>query len=298
MNQRTGKFIRSFTGNVPLLAQMAAAWILHRIPLPKDRCPSFAVELGTGWGNAFLMVPGQHLTSYGTIPFNEVFGLGGAGVEGQHGELSIVEWGERTGVILHGKRHLNEEPPEESSGQLRLLNEIIFALGVEQLILLGACGSYNPKYAVGNVFLPRKFYDLAQPIAVSHPSEGFYYADDGIDRMLVNRAIKAASFIPGLRIQQGNYVQTLGPHLGGELNTSIMRRNRVDAVSMSGWGEMYNAAMLGKKGLIMFLVTDKAGERSTHKKHQELGEKMANPLSQLLDAVVMTLPEPEKASTK
>ncbi|GEM_PF-5542286 len=289
----TGQFIRSFTGNVPLLAQCIAAWILRSVTKVR---PSFGLLMGTGWHQALCLIPAAQLKILKEIPFKTLFGVGSVGVEGQTGSLSIVEWNGNVGVVLEGKHHLNEGPPEESSAQVRLLTEIVFALGVEYLIVVGACGHYNLHYKVGDIFLVRHFYDIDQPIAVSDPSEGFFYADDGIDRKLRNVTLQVASGISGIsgpRMRQGAYKQTLGPHLGGEHNSIAMRKLKVDAVGMSGWGEMYTAAMLGKKGLVMLLVTDKAGKRSSHAAHLKLGETMAPVLAELLDGVIMALPAPE-----
>ncbi len=296
----TGQFTRTFTGHVPMLAQCISAWILRQVFIPKAQI-SFGLLMGTGWQDALCRVPKKQLEILHTFPFNTLFGIGSVGVEGQSGSLSIVQWSGRIGVVLEGKHHLNEGPPEESSAQVRLLTEIVFALGVEHLIMVGACGYYNLRYSVGDVFVARNFYDIDQPIAVSDPSEGFFYADDGIDRQLRNLVMKTAKSIPGIsgpRVRQGAYKQTLGPHLGGDHNSIAMRKLGVDAVGMSGWGEMYVTAMRGKKGLVMLLVTDKAGKRSSHEAHLKLGEKMAEPLSELLDGVISALPQIPEANKK
>lgn len=286
------KYEGTYRGSSLILSNALAALIRSASGLSVEERISLGGILGTGWNYAWqdLQKSSQFVT-LAVVPFSQLFGLGGAEVEGHAGEVHVVRWHGLICVFLKGRIHLNEGPQQECNDRVRLMMELFRALDISRLIITNASGAYHPDFQIGDVMIVREFFDLFNqtvPFYSSEPGEDgpFFYADDAIDPHMIEVFQSVAVHVKGLTMRTGSYVWSHGAYLGGRFNTKIARQLGLDAVGMSGWNEAALVSKFGQTAILLCFITDLAGERSTHKDHVRRGQEASPKLGQLLNGVV------------
>lgn len=286
------KYEGTYQGSSYTLSNALAALIRLTAGLSKEEQINLGGILGTGWNYAWqdLQKSGQ-FTTLAVVPFSQLFGFGGVGVEGHDGEVHVVQWHELVCVFLKGRVHLNEGPQQECNDRVRLMMELFRALSVGRIIVTNASGAYHSDFQIGDVMIAREFFDLFNQTVPFYSSESgddspFFYADDGIDPNMIEVVQKVAVNVEGLTLRVGSYVWSHGSYLGGRFNTKIARFLGLDAVGMSGWNEIALISKFGQAAILLCFITDIAGERSTHMDHIQRGHEASSKLGRLLNGIV------------
>lgn len=138
-------------------AQRAAAHIASHFGITKIDA---AIELGTGWGES-LFLNRERSLSFKEIPGFEQLGE----LAGHERLLAVGQFDGRTVALLRGRVHVNEMPGLDPSviAMVNLQVEMLFQLGITQLILTCAAGSLRDSIAPGHIVLVKEFFGLHFP---------------------------------------------------------------------------------------------------------------------------------------
>lgn len=225
-----------------------AATVLRRI----QRAPRFGIILGTGLGGMVSEIADPIRIPYAKIP-----GMPIPTVEGHAGELVAGDVGGRPVIALEGRFHYYEGHPIEAVAYpVRLLA----ALGVETLIVSGACGGMNPKYEAGDVVLIEDHINLMGVNPLIGPNDervGPRFPDmsEPYDREWLARAEKLARK-HGTRTHRAVYAAVAGPNLETRAEYRFLRRIGADVVGMSVVPEVITAVHGGLRVFGVAIITD------------------------------------------
>ena len=226
----------------------AAAEVGRRI----KRNPRFGIILGTGLGG----LSGE-IRKPVRIPYSKIPGMPRPTVESHAGELVAGEIGGASVVALEGRFHFYEGHPLDAIVfPVRLLK----ALGVERLIVSGACGGMNPTYAAGDVVLIEDHINLMGVNPLIGPNDeriGPRFPDmcEPYDRAWIAKAEQLA-MKRGIKTHRAVYAAVAGPNLETRAEYRFLRRICADVVGMSVVPEVIAAVHAGMKVFGTAIVTD------------------------------------------
>ena len=255
------------------------------------RRPDAAIVLGSGLGPLAARL-GDPLR----IPYAEVPGFPATGVVGHEGELVIGTLAGRTVLAQSGRFHLYEGHPADV---VALPVRVFAELGIGTLVLTNAAGGVRRTFSRGALMMIADHVNLAfrnpligpvLPGETRFPDMSDPY--DGELRALAREVARER----GIRLEEGVYLQLLGPSYETPAEVRMVERLGADAVGMSTTVEVVAARARGVRCLGFSTITNPAagitGERLEHAEVMEVAKRVAGDLARLVEGVVERLPAP------
>ncbi len=250
-----------------------------------NRRPSVAVVLGSGLG--FFT---QRIQDAVTIPYRDIPGFPEPTVIGHGGELVAGSLGGKEIIAQSGRFHLYEgHDPEVAALPVR----IFAALGVKTLLLTNAAGGIRRTFAQGAVMLIADHINLTFRNPLLGPvlpgEERFPDMSDPYDSTLRGLARDVARE-KRLGLDEGVYVQLLGPSFETPAEIRMLDRLGGDAVGMSTVIEVIAARARGLRCLGFSVVTNLASGISptklNHEEVMETADRVTGELGALIEGII------------
>ena len=256
----------------------------------EGRRPEVAVVLGSGLGRLAARLREPIRIRYQDIPR-----FPATSVVGHEGELVVGTLGGRTVLTQSGRFHLYEG---HSADTAALPIRAFAALGIGIVILTNAAGGVRRTFSRGALMMIADHVNLAfrNPlIGTALPGEErFPDMSDPYDsglRALAREVARAR----GIRLEEGVYLQLLGPSYETPAEVRMVERLGGDAVGMSTAIEVIAARARGIRCLGFSTITNPAagitGERLDHAEVMEVAKRVAGDLERLVEGVIEGLPE-------
>lgn len=254
--------------------EAAATAIRERIG---NRRPRIGVVLGSGLG--YLT---EEIESPVRIPYGEIPGFPDTTVIGHGSELVIGRFAGKDVLVQSGRFHLYEG---HSPATAALPVRVFSTLGIDSLLLTNAAGGIRRTFSSGTVMLIADHINLTFRNPLTGPvlpgEERFPDMSEPYDESLrkLARQVAAERRVP---LQEGVYIQLLGPSYETPAEIRMCDRLGADAVGMSTAVEVIAARARGVRCLGFSVVTNLAsGISPTKLNHQEVMETAARVRDQL-----------------
>lgn len=255
----------------------------------EGRRPEVAVVLGSGLGRLAARLREPIRIRYQDIPR-----FPATSVVGHEGELVVGRLGGRIVLTQSGRFHLYEG---HSADTAALPVRAFAALGIGILILTNAAGGVRRSFSRGALMMIADHVNLAfrNPLigAALPGEERFPDMADPYDpglRALAREVARAR----GIRLEEGVYLQLLGPSYETPAEVRMVERLGGDAVGMSTAIEVIAARARGIRCLGFSTITNPAagitGERLDHSEVMEVAWRVAGDLERLVEGVIEGLP--------
>jgi len=252
------------------------------------RRPTVAIVLGSGLGYLAERLAEPVRIGYGDIPH---FPL--PTVIGHAGELVCGTLGGKMVLAQSGRFHLYEG---HSAAVAALPVRVFAALGIGTLILTNAAGGIRRTFSRGALMMIADQINLSFRNPLIGPvlpgEERFPDMSDPYDPELRKLAREVAR-ARGMRLEEGVYVQMLGPSYETPAEVRMAERLGADAVGMSTAVEVIAARARGMRCLGFSTITNPAagitGERLDHAEVMEVAKRVAGDLERLVEGVVAEL---------
>jgi purine-nucleoside phosphorylase len=247
--------------------------------------PEIAIVLGSGLGQLAGRLEGAR-----RIPYAEIAGFPRTTVVGHQGELVAGTLGGKPLLVQSGRFHLYEGHAAEI---VALPVRVMAALGVRTLILTNAAGGIRRTFSRGALMMIADHVNLTfrnpligpvLPGEERFPDMSEPY--DGALRALARGVARERS----IALEEGVYVQLLGPSYETPAEVRMAERLGADAVGMSTAVEVIAARARGMRCLAFSTITNPAagitGERLSHAEVMEVAARVAGDLERLVEGVV------------
>ena len=253
--------------------------------------PEVGIVLGSGLG----YLAGR-LEQPRRVPYAEIAGFPATTVVGHQGELVSGRLGGRPVLVQSGRFHLYEGHAAET---VALPVRAMAALGLRTLILTNAAGGIRRTFSRGALMMIADHVNLTfrNPLVgpVLPGEERFPDMSDPYDRELRALAREVAR-ARGIPLEEGVYLQVLGPSYETPAEIRMAERMGADAVGMSTAVEVIAARARGVRCLAFSTITNPAagitGERLSHAEVIEVAARVAGDLERLVEGVVARLSSP------
>jgi purine-nucleoside phosphorylase len=268
--------------------QAAEAAELVRVRLG-DRRPEVAIVLGSGLGPL-----AQRVGDPVRIPYKEIPGFPGTTVIGHDGELVAGTFGGRQVVVQSGRFHLYEGHPASLAVMPIRMHS---ALGVRTVIMTNAAGGIRRTFSRGVLMMIADHINLTFRNPLIGPvypgDERFPDMSDPYDSAL--RAVaREVARERGIALEEGVYLQLLGPSYETPAEIRMAERMGADAVGMSTAIEVIAARARGMRCLAFSAITNPAAgttaEKLSHIEVMEVAKRVAGDLERLIEGIVAGLP--------
>lgn len=253
-----------------------------------NRRPKIAVVLGSGLG--FLT---EHIQDAVSIPYREIRGFPATTVIGHGAELVAGRLAGKQVLVQSGRFHLYEG---HDAAVTALPVRAFATLGIDTLILTNAAGGIRRTFSSGTVMLIADHINLTFRNPLTGPvlpgEERFPDMSDPYDASL--RAVaREVARERRIAMDEGVYVQLLGPSYETPAEIRMLDRLGADAVGMSTVGEVIAARARGLKCLGFSVITNLAAGISPTKLHHaevmETANRVRNELAALVEGVIERL---------
>jgi purine-nucleoside phosphorylase len=253
-----------------------------------SRRPSVAVVLGSGLGRL-----AERLTDAVRIPYREIPGFPATTVIGHGGELVVGRFGGKEILAQSGRFHLYEG---HGAARTVLPVRVFASLGIETLILTNAAGGIRRSLSSGALMLIADHINLTFRNPLFGPvlpgEERFPDMSQSYDAPLRALAHKVA-LERHLILQDGVYVQLLGPSYETPAEIRMLERLGVDAVGMSTVLEVVAARARGLRCLGISVVSNAAAgilpQKLNHLEVMEAAERVGGQLTALVEGIIQRL---------
>jgi purine-nucleoside phosphorylase len=244
--------------------------------------------LGSGLGYLADKIEGAVRIPYGEIP-----GFPEPTIVGHGGELVIGRFAGEEVLAQSGRFHMYEG---HSATTAALPVRVFGALGVKTLLLTNAAGGIRRTFSSGTVMVIADHINLTFRNPLIGPvlpgEERFPDMSDPYDRSLRELA-RAVAVERRIALQEGVYVQLLGPSFETPAEIRMLERLGADAVGMSTVVEVIAARARGIRCLGFSVVTNLASGLSptklNHEEVLETAKRVSNELGRLVEGVIAGL---------
>jgi purine-nucleoside phosphorylase len=247
--------------------------------------PDTAIVLGSGLGQLAGRLEGAR-----RIPYAEIAGFPRTTVVGHQGELVAGTLGGTPLLVQSGRFHLYEGHAAET---VALPVRVMAALGVRTLILTNAAGGIRRTFSRGALMMIADHVNLTfrnpligpvLPGEERFPDMSEPY--DGALRALAREVARERR----IALEEGIYVQLLGPTYETPTEVRMAERLGADAVGMSTAVEVVAARARGMRCLAFSTITNAAagitGERLSHAEVMQVAARVAGDLERLVEGIV------------
>jgi len=240
--------------------------------------PRFALTLGSGWSE---VVDSMDLVD--SIEYDDIPGLGAAGVIGHAGRLLLCRSGAGGLLIFQGRRHRYEGVGWEP---IAMPVYIAKRMGVESILLTNAAGGCDEDMQAGDLMLVSDHINMLGANPLTGPHDEFWgprFPDQSeiYDKALGEHIAKAGEQA-GIRMHRGVYLAASGPTFETPAEVRAFQTLGADAVGMSTVPEAMLAAAAGMSVAAVSLISNlAAGISPTPLTHQEVIEVSSRALPRL-----------------
>ena len=248
--------------------------------------PLVGVVLGSGLGDA---VAGD-IGSGQEFPFGSLPGFPPPSIPGHAGRLVLGDLYGVPAAVFRGRIHLYEGHGIVST---TLIPRVASALGARCLILTNAAGGLDRSMRTGQLMLIEDHINL---LGVN-PLTGWSFPDGQpafvdlsavYDRRLRALAREGAA-AAGIDVAHGVYVALPGPSYETRAETVYLRVAGADAVGMSTVPEAVAGVALGMSVLGISVISNVAGQSSSHEEVLAAGKRAVGDLRSILAHVIPRL---------
>lgn len=228
--------------------------------------------LGSGWGEVVSALAPQK-----PFPYQDLPGLGRAGVEGHAGQVAQGMAGGKNLVIFQGRRHWYEgEGWTPIAAPIYLMKQ----LGVKTVVLTNAAGGIDAAYKVGDLMILEDHINLMgeNPLRAPHdPKWGPRFPDmSEIYNKGLRDVVEESARAAGMRVQRGTYVAVSGPSYETPAEIRMFRTCGAHAVGMSTAPEAILARSCGMNVAAISCISNlAAGISPVPLSHAEVAEATA-----------------------
>ncbi len=247
--------------------------------------PTTAMTLGSGLNSLADALEDATVLSYADLP-----GFPKPTVEGHAGRMLIGKLGGNPVICMQGRAHAYEgHPPEKVAFSTRVL----WALGVETLVLTNAAGSLRKEAGPGSLMAITDHINFSGVNPLVGPNDDrfgprFLDVSEAWNKTLTKTMQKCAE-AQSITLHEGTYLMALGPNFETPAEIRAFKTWGADAVGMSTVPECLVARHCGMKVVGISSITNLAagmqGELS-HDETIEFGAVAAVNLEKLLRAFV------------
>lgn len=244
--------------------------------------PQVAILLGSGLSEA---VPS--LKNVFSIPYTKIPAFPSSSVEGHKGEISFGTLGKVSVMVFRGRFHLYEGlSPLTVSAPVWVAHR----LGAKYFVQVSAAGGISAPFTSGKIMMVKdhlnfSFEDPLFEIPSKQRKPAFLDIRALYNKEL-QRICKTASRKTRVPIKSGTIAMTHGPCYETPAEVKMLKRLVADAVCMSGIPEAIIAHYLGLKILWLAVITNRAGQKTSHKSVVSAAEKAVPSVSKLLAEVI------------
>lgn len=220
------------------------------------------------------------------IPYQELPGFPGTGVEGHSPNLVIGELEGIEVAVLGGRSHYYEHG---DAAIMRLPLETLKALGIENLLLTNSAGTAHNDLTTGDLMLITDHINLsgANPLIGEATNDRFVNMSKAYDESLQNMMRTAASSLQ-FKMQEGIYAWFSGPNFETPAEVRMAHTLGADALGMSTVPEVILANFLNMKVVAISNITNPGAGLSeiviSHQQTQDAAAASAENFSRLLKA--------------
>jgi purine-nucleoside phosphorylase len=247
--------------------------------------PEIAIVLGSGLGHLAGRLQGAR-----RVPYGEIAGFPATTVVGHQGELVAGTLGGTPVLVQSGRFHLYEGHTAET---VALPVRAMAKLGVRTLILTNAAGGIRRTFTRGALMMIADHINLTFRNPLIGPvfpgEERFPDMSDPYDGALRSLAREVARE-RGVALEEGVYLQVLGPSYETPAEIRMAERMGADAVGMSTAMEVIAARARGLRCLAFSTITNPAagitGERLSHAEVIEVAARVAGDLEKVIEGVI------------
>lgn len=263
------------------VAIIAAAIIKSRIRdnYLIDTSSPIGLILGTGWGDVL------EITHPITIPFANLPGfIGLEKLEGHARELVMGIIAGKFVIALRGRVHMNEAPNDQNIAKMvRLQVEMLFHLGVQNLIVTSAVGSLNQQIEIGSIAVIDGFITLYAPEMPLWAGE-FCSPEDAISNKL---KVIAHEEKGKLKLNDVGHVMLRGPFFEGrKYDKQLLVESGAKVVGMSMLPEACIASLYGANFLGLGFVTNDMFATHSHEENLQRAKSAAKHLGSFLTRII------------
>jgi purine-nucleoside phosphorylase len=250
-----------------------------------ERVPEIAIVLGSGLGRL-----ASRLQDAQQVPYPEIPGFPRTTVVGHEGRLVAGTLGGTPVLVQSGRFHLYEG---HSADTVALPVRTMATLGVRTLLLTNAAGGIRRTFSRGALMMIADHVNLTFRSPLIGPllpgEERFPDMSEPYDAGLRARAREVAR-ARGIALEEGVYLQLLGPAYETPAEVRMVERLGADAVGMSTVVEVIAARARGMRCLAFSTITNPAagitGERLSHAEVMEVAARVSGDLERLVEGVV------------
>lgn len=244
--------------------------------------PKIAMVLGSGLNDLAASIENATVISYTDLP-----GFPKPTVEGHAGKMLIGELEGKGVICMQGRAHGYEGHPEQSLGYS---TRVLWALGVETLLLTNAAGSLDEEAGPGSLMAITdhiNFSGLNPLTGVNDDRFGPRFPDvsQAWDRELTQTLRECADELD-IKLHEGTYLMAKGPNFETPAEIKAFRVMGANAVGMSTVPECLTARHCGMKVCGVSSITNYAAGMTdgelTHDETMEFGAVAAVNLDKLL----------------
>jgi len=262
--------------------QECAAFIRARVD---GDLPKLAMVLGSGLNSLADAMDDATVFSYADLP-----GFPKPTVEGHAGRMLIGKLEGKPVICMQGRAHAYEGHSEE---KLAFSTRVLWALGVETLLLTNAAGSLRTEVGPGSLMAITdhiNFSGINPLVGVNDDRFGVRFPDvtEAWDKALTKKLHKCATSL-NIDLHDGVYLMAKGPNFETPAEIRAFRVMGADAVGMSTVPECLVARHCGMKVIGISSITNLAAGMQaelTHHETMEYGAIAAVNLEKLLRAFV------------
>lgn len=223
--------------------------------------------LGSGWNGVC-----DDIVNKIVIPYAQLKGMPACSVEGHQGNFILGWLGGKNVVVAQGRFHLYEG---KNFDDVLLPISVMYALGIETLLLTNAAGGINPSYKRGDFMVLRDHinYTFQNPLVGRSATPEFpVFCDmsEVYNSDLQNIILTACAKL-NIRAHRGVYLQVIGPSYETPAEIRAFERAGADAVGMSTVAEAIFAKYLHlKTGAISLITNMGAGIEKSNLDHNDV----------------------------
>jgi purine-nucleoside phosphorylase len=266
-----------------------AQYVAHR----SGARPKVGLILGSG-----LASLAAEVTQPTVIPYSDIPHFAASTVQGHPGELVLGPLEGCAVIVMRGRVHFYEGYTMQ---QVTFPIRVMWALGVELLIITNAAGGLNPAFRAGDVMLITDHIGLANMVGLNplhgpnDPQIGPRFPDmtQVYDPALRELALQAAADLD-IPLQQGVYLMQAGPSFETPADLRFVRLIGADAVGMSTVPEATVARhagmrVLGFSGISNVVNMEPSDVEVTHEEVLEAGKTLVAKLTPLIKEILRRL---------
>jgi purine-nucleoside phosphorylase len=263
-------------------ATVAANFIRGLCPWLNESITPIGLVLGTGWD----VIKDEEAIE---IPFEHIPGFHGLEhIDGHARKLLVGKIAGKHVVALRGRVHMNEAPCDPNIPRMvRLQTEMLFQLGVKQIIVTSAVGSLNNFIKVGTVVIIDGFITVYAPEMPLWANE-FDSPEDAISQRLNLIAWEANRGLEKMKtVKEVAHVMVRGPFFEGrKYDKALLATSGAKVVGMSMLPEACITAVYGAEFLGLGFVTNSPFETHSHETNVERAKEVSEQLSEYLSLII------------